>query len=59
MVQKATPPSTPSAPHKKRNVLLGVVLGLLLGFGLALLLERIDRRVRSREELERLYGVPV
>lgn len=59
LVQEATPPSSPSSPHPQRNVLLGIVLGLLLGFGLALVLERIDRRVRSREELESLYGVPV
>jgi len=38
---------------------LGIVLGALLGLGLAFLLEKLDRKVRSREELEELYGVPV
>lgn len=59
LVQPASPPSSPSSPDPKRNVELGIVLGLLLGFGLAVLLERIDRRVRSIEELEELYGLPV
>ncbi|HEY5816242.1 MAG TPA: CpsD/CapB family tyrosine-protein kinase [Solirubrobacterales bacterium] len=59
LVQPATPPSSPSSPKTVRNVMLGFILGLLLGFGLAALLERIDRRVRSVEELEDLYEVPI
>jgi capsular exopolysaccharide synthesis family protein len=59
LVQKATPASEPVASHRTRNVALGLILGVLLGFGLAILLERIDRRVRSVEELEEIYGLPV
>jgi polysaccharide biosynthesis transport protein len=59
LVQPATVPSSPSSPKTVRNVMLGFILGLLLGFGLAALLERIDRRVRSIEELEDLYEVPI
>ncbi len=59
LVQPATPPSSLSSPHPSRNVALGIVLGALLGFGLAVVLERIDRRVRSTEEMEELYGLPV
>lgn len=59
LVQKATVPTSPSSPHPSRNVALGIVLGALLGFGLAFLLEKVDRKVRSREELEELYGVPI
>lgn len=59
LVQPASPPSSPSSASLTRNVGLGLVLGLLLGFGLAALLERIDRRVRSTEEMEQLYGLPI
>jgi polysaccharide biosynthesis transport protein len=59
LVQPATVPSSPSSPKPLRNVMLGIVLGLLLGLGLAALLDRIDRRVRSIDELEGLYGVPI
>jgi tyrosine-protein kinase len=59
LVQPATPPSDRSSPQPLRNVLLGIVLGALLGFGLAALLEQIDRRVRTVDELEELYGVPI
>jgi capsular exopolysaccharide synthesis family protein len=59
LVQPATPPGAPSSPHPTRNVVLGLVLGLLLGLGLAMLLDRFDRRVRTSEEMEELYGLPV
>jgi capsular exopolysaccharide synthesis family protein len=59
LVQEAGPPSSPSVPKTKRNVLLGIVFGLLLGLGLAAAIERLDRHVRSVEELEELFGLPV
>lgn len=59
LVQKASPPSSPSSPKTTRNVALGLILGLLLGCGLAFLRERLDRRVRSVEEMEELYRLPI
>lgn len=59
LVQPATAPSSPSSPKPLRNTALGLVLGLLLGFALAALLERVDRRIRTSEEMEDLYGLPV
>jgi Mrp family chromosome partitioning ATPase/capsular polysaccharide biosynthesis protein len=38
---------------------LGGFLGLLAGIGLALVAERLDRRLRSRLEVEEVYGQPV
>lgn len=59
LVQPAGPPSSPSSPKVKRDVIIGLIVGALLGLALAALLERIDRRVRSIEELEKLFGLPV
>ena len=59
LVQPAIAPSSPSSPHPVRNVMLGIVLGALLGFGLAALLERVDRRVRTVDEIEELFGLPI
>lgn len=59
VVGEASVPTSPSSPKTKRNTILGAVLGLLLGLGIALLLERLDRRIRRPEELEEIYGLPM
>jgi len=52
-------PSTPVLPRTGLNLAVGLVLGLLLGFGYALLRHQFDRRIRSAEEVERTFGTPV
>jgi Mrp family chromosome partitioning ATPase/capsular polysaccharide biosynthesis protein len=37
----------------------GGFLGLLIGIGIVLLLDRLDRRVRTREEVEQAFELPV
>jgi polysaccharide biosynthesis transport protein len=59
LVQQASVPSSPSSPKPVRNGMLGLILGLLLGLGLAFLVERLDRRMRDPRELEDAYGLPV
>lgn len=58
LLQTARPPGSPSAPRTNRNVVLGGLLGLLLGLGLAVLAERFDRRLRDNEEIEDALGHP-
>lgn len=57
--QPAIPPTAPSSPKVARNTVLGGILGLLLGLGIAFLLHRLDRRIREPHDLEEVYGVPV
>jgi succinoglycan biosynthesis transport protein ExoP len=59
LLQAANPPTSPSSPKTKLNILTGAFLGLLLGLGLAVLLERLNRRVRGPDELSDMYGLPV
>ena len=59
LVQRATPPGSPSSPKTARNTILGLTLGLLLGIGVALLLERLDRRLRQPKDFEEALGLPV
>jgi capsular polysaccharide biosynthesis protein len=54
----AAVPDEPTSPKPVRNGLLGLVLGLMLGLGIALLMEYLDDSWRSPEEAERVLGVP-
>ncbi|MCB1058021.1 MAG: hypothetical protein KDD11_21175, partial [Acidobacteria bacterium] len=58
IVDSALVPSAPILPSLRRNVGLGLLIGLLAGVGLALLIEFLDRTIKSGEELERILGMP-
>jgi chain length determinant protein EpsF len=55
----ASPPMEASSPKVLLNTLVAVFLGTLLGVGAALMLELLDRRVRSAEDLELTLELPV
>jgi capsular exopolysaccharide synthesis family protein len=59
VAQPATVPTSPSSPQTERNTILGAVLGLLLGLGVAVLIERFDRRIREPKDLETIYRLPL
>lgn len=44
--------TSPVSPRPTRNLALGLVLGLLLGFGAALLRDVLDKSVKSQRDLE-------
>jgi receptor protein-tyrosine kinase len=52
-------PSSPSSPSTARDVVLGLLVGLLVGAGVAILRARLDRSVKAPEEIVGLTGVPV
>jgi len=52
-------PTTPVLPRTKVNLVLGLLVGLMLGFVYALIRKQFDRRLRSTEEVEKQFGVPV
>jgi chain length determinant protein EpsF len=51
ILNPAVPPTEASSPKVLLNTILAVFLGTLLGIGLAFLMEMLDRRVRSGEDL--------
>ena len=58
-VEAAQLPTSPVSPNLQRNLLLGLVLGLLVGFGYAVVRSLLDRRLRSVTDVEQKFGVNV
>lgn len=59
VVEKAQTPEFPSKPNKKRNILLGIIMGLFGGVGLAFFLEYLDNTVKTPDDIEERYNIPV
>ncbi len=57
--QLAQAPADLVAPRPALYLVFGVVLGLLIGFGVAVVRNALDTRVKSRRQLETTLGVPV
>jgi Mrp family chromosome partitioning ATPase/capsular polysaccharide biosynthesis protein len=58
-VDPALPPSSPSYPKPVRNALFALLISLVAAISLAYALERLDRRLKTPEDLERSYGAPL
>ena len=59
IIEKAEFPKIPAKPNKKRNILLGIVLGVFGGIGLAFFFEYLDNTVKTPEDVEEKYNIPV
>jgi len=59
VVKKASLPDAPSKPQKKRNLMLGLILGLFGGIGLAFFIEYLDNSVKDGKDLEHRFDLTV
>lgn len=59
VLSRATPPAKHSSPSLLLNMAIAVVLGALFAMMLTLILELIDRRIRSTDDLTQLLNVAV
>ncbi len=59
VIKKAALPLAPSKPNKKRNLLLGLILGLFSGIGLAFFIEYLDNTLNSGRQVEEKFGLTV
>ncbi|NJP89681.1 hypothetical protein HCN51_09520 [Nonomuraea sp. FMUSA5-5] len=59
VISQATPPSAPSSPSLPLHLGTGLMAGLLTGSAAAYARDRLDRRLRTPADVERLTGLPV
>ena len=58
ILDRATPPRYPSQPKKKLNLLLGALVGLVGGIGLAFVFEYFDTTLKTPETVEHYLHLP-
>jgi polysaccharide biosynthesis transport protein len=60
VINRAEIPTSPTSPKPIRNLVLGILLGLLIGTGLAFAIDLLDDRVRTKDDLDAMnLGIPV
>jgi polysaccharide biosynthesis transport protein len=59
VVEPAMLPINPIRPRTLQNTLLGALVGLLLSIGLVFLIEYLDDRIRSPEQIDKVLRLPV
>ncbi|MBL9168293.1 MAG: polysaccharide biosynthesis tyrosine autokinase [Verrucomicrobiales bacterium] len=59
VVESALPPTKPIRPQRMKILVLGLILGLLSGIGLALGINSLDNTCKSIEQAEEALGIPV
>ena len=58
IVQLSRSPGYQVSTGAPRKLFLGLVVGLMFGFGIAVLLENLDKSIRRRGDIEPLLGMP-
>lgn len=59
VLRPATEPTQAASPNVPLNIALGLLVGLALGFGLAVLREVLDTRIRSARDVEAITDTPI
>lgn len=59
VVTPASAPGSPSAPNAQLNIVLGGLIGLATGLGVAVLRARLDTKVRGESDLRQVSDAPV
>lgn len=57
--ERATGPGPPARPKPVRNIGVGIIAGLLLGFGIAFLRDSMNDKLGTKEQIEQEFGLTV
>lgn len=58
-IDPALPPTHADSPRPVRNAIFGFALAVLAGVGVALILERFDRRIKRLSDMPAAYDLPL
>lgn len=50
---------SPVSPNPPLNIVIGAIIGLMIGIGLAFLLEYLDNTIKTEQDIEKLLKLPV
>ena len=59
IIDLAKLPPSPVLPDRMRNTVLGVLIGLVAGIGLAILMDIVDTSVKSIDQIEQTMDIPM
>lgn len=59
LIDKALLPLKPDSPHKARNIVMACFLGFMFSIGLVFALEFLDRTIKTKEDVEEIFGLHV
>jgi succinoglycan biosynthesis transport protein ExoP len=59
ILDAAVTPGSPVRPQRRRDITMGMLLGLALGIGLAFFLDYLDSTLKTPEDVRHYLGVPL
>ena len=59
VLERAIEPSVPVRPKPLQNLMMGLLMGLATGIGLAFVIEALDNTLKTQADVEQVLGVPV
>lgn len=59
IIKPANPPLSPSSPNTRLNLVLGLLFGVVIGFGIAMIRTLLDTRIRGEADLRQITEAPI